>query len=34
MLKNADKEPMPIMLEDINWREVKNYFKNLTNKIL
>ncbi|MBU1176962.1 MAG: nucleotidyl transferase AbiEii/AbiGii toxin family protein [Patescibacteria group bacterium] len=31
---DADKNPMPIMIEDISWREVKNYFKNLTNKIL
>jgi len=31
---DADKNPMPVMIEDIKWREVKNYFKDLTKKML
>lgn len=31
---DADKEPMPVMIKDVSWREVKKYFKDLSKKIL
>ena len=29
---DADNEPMPVMLKDIEWQKIKNYFQKLTEK--
>lgn len=31
---DADDDPMPVMLKEIDWQEVKNYFENLVKKML